>query len=352
MSVTRIDEEGRTQSAELFNILSIDNSFGNMPDACVNEPLPHILKAKKDAGDAPAPLVWVYPMREYSTANDEQTIYEMYYGDRYIMDAINRGFPLNCVVSSDIFLKQDLSLFSKSILISPVQENPLVQSALEDYARSGGKVVFYGSRSRIASICPEAAAVDMLSSPDNIRNALKKFGYAIDFVIKSDKKPPTITISRSNSGLFFSVYAIDTTVATHLKFPLGAPVFLGGGTEIVDGAAVYHCGRSEHRECRFFVKQKNGVVIAYERNPIFLQYRRRIMLRGLQDAEVYFFPETYCGSAAVAGPANDDFGPDGRPEIIEGQFQPFYSEEFGYGIKGEHLTGDFFFYMPREKYIK
>ncbi|MBQ1961782.1 MAG: hypothetical protein II357_01665, partial [Clostridia bacterium] len=48
MAVSRIKEDGSVQSAEMFNILSIDNSFGNMPDNCVNEPLPHILKAEKD----------------------------------------------------------------------------------------------------------------------------------------------------------------------------------------------------------------------------------------------------------------------------------------------------------------
>ena len=96
MAVSRIDADGNVRSAELFNILSVDNSFGDMPDSCVNEPLPHILKAEKDAPDSPSPLVWVYPIREFSTTSDEAALSEMYYGDRYIMEAINDGLPLNC----------------------------------------------------------------------------------------------------------------------------------------------------------------------------------------------------------------------------------------------------------------
>ncbi|MEE1007430.1 MAG: hypothetical protein U0L66_09620, partial [Acutalibacteraceae bacterium] len=98
MAITRVDAEGKVQSAETLNILSIDNSYGNMPDNCVNEPLPHLLKAEKDIADDIAPLVWVYPMREFTTAHSEEALYEMYFGDKYISEAINNGFPLNCVV--------------------------------------------------------------------------------------------------------------------------------------------------------------------------------------------------------------------------------------------------------------
>ena len=51
MAISRVDETGSVQAANKFNILSIDNSYGGLPDACVNEPLPHILKAEKDSPD-------------------------------------------------------------------------------------------------------------------------------------------------------------------------------------------------------------------------------------------------------------------------------------------------------------
>lgn len=349
LAVTRIREDGSVQSAELFNILSIDNSFGDMPDACVNEPIPHILKAKKDAGDAPAPLVWVYPMREYSTATDEATIRDMYFGDRYIMDAINSGFPLNCVVSSDIFLKTDLEIYKHSILISPLQINGEVKLRLEEYAKNGGKVIFYGSREGIGSVCDDAVKVDIAEAPENIRKALEAFNVSIDFVRKTDKKPPTMSIARSNNALFFSAYSVDTTADTLLKFPLGAPVLMGGETEIKEGKAVYRFGRCEHRECRVFVKQKSGIISAHEATSYSIKYRRRIKVCGFEDAEVYFFPETYCQKDIRVLHAVRDA--EWHPEFDE-SFKPFYSEEFGWGFKAEHVTGDRFFMMPQRKFVK
>ena len=76
---------------------------GNMPDACVYEPLPHILKAEKHAPDEIPLTVWLYPLREYTTASDEKTLRAMHTGDLFIASAINKGFPLSCVVSTDIF---------------------------------------------------------------------------------------------------------------------------------------------------------------------------------------------------------------------------------------------------------
>ncbi len=348
LAVTRIREDGSVQKAADLNILSIDNSFGKMPEACVNEPLPHLLKAEKDAGDAPAPLVWVYPMREYSTATDEQTIFEMYHGDRFVMDAINCGFPLNCVVSSDIFLKTDLSIYKHSVIISPVQVNPEVQKRLEDYAEKGGKVVFYGTESRISDICENAVKVDIRSAPEELRKALKPFGISIDFIRKTDKKPPTMTIARSNNGLFFSVYSVDTTADTRLSFPLGAPILQGGETEIENDTATYRFSRCEHRECRFFVKQKRGVIFAHEATPTNFKYRRRIKLSGLEDATVYFFPETYCEKEAFVSMGN--LHADATPEYDE-SFKPVYCPEYGYGYKAEHISGDRYFLMPFEKYL-
>ena len=143
MAISRIDADGRVQSAELFSILTIDNSFGDMPDCCVNEPLPHILKAEKDAADAVAPLVWVYPMEEFTTAESEAALKEMYVGDHYIRQAINHGLPLNCVVSTNNFLKHDLSVYKASLLISPLPQTKEVADKLQAFAQSGGKVIYY-----------------------------------------------------------------------------------------------------------------------------------------------------------------------------------------------------------------
>ena len=292
MAVTRIDAEGKVQSAQTLNILTVDNSYGNMPDNCVNEPLPHLLKAEKDIADDIAPLVWVYPMREFTTSHSEETLYEMYYGDKYISEAINNGFPLNCVVSTDIFLKTSLDLYKKSILISPIPQTQEVRQRLIDFEIRGGRVIYYGSKKAAQNSGITENFVDFSSCPSEIREKLAEFGYSIKFERKSDGvKPNALTISRVENSLTFSVYSPNLTTDTLLKFPLGAPIFTGTDTEIRDGHAVYRFGMCEHKECRVFVKQESGVVSLKEVAPVSINYHRKLTLSGLDNATVYIFPE-------------------------------------------------------------
>jgi len=345
MAISRIDEEGNVKTAEHISILSIDNSLGNMPDCCVNEPIPHLIKAKKESGDAPAPLVWVYPFREYSTTEDLKVIVEMYNGDNFIKDAINSSLPLNCVVSTDNFMKHNLDLYSKSILISPIPENEAVAKKLSDFEKNGGRIVYYGTDERLSEVSGQHK-VSVKDTPKNLLSRLSDFGFEIKFNrLSEDKKTPTMTISKSNNGLFFSIYSSNTTDETLIKFPLGAPVLLNGETALVNGYAKYNFSRFDHRECRFFVKQESGVVSAKETACVNIKYRRRLTLSGLENATVYFFPESYCID-------NSDVGPsllyDRTPEISD-KFTLIKDPINGDYYKGEGITGDWSFYMPRNR---
>ena len=348
-AVSRIDEKGNVKTADNLSLLSIDNSFGNMPDSCVNEPLPHLIKAKKDAGDAPAPLVLIYPFREYSASLDEGLIAEMYYGDSYICEAINNSLPLNCVTSADSFLKQDLSIYSASVLISPVPENPTLKEKLKNYCENGGKVIFYGSEKRLAEISDiKAQFVDYSVSPKEIRKCLKNFGIEIDFKIYDEaKKTTTMTIARNNNSLVFSTYNETTALDTFLKFPLGAPVFTGRSAIIENSTARYNFGVSEHLECRAFVKQESGVVTIKEKHPCNKKFRRRLQLTGLKDATVCFFAENYCKQDLFIG----------REEVMDldpVEFTGFklIQDEYGTYYKGEHISGNITFSMPFKEYLK
>ena len=166
MALSRIDENGRTHTPSLFNLLSIDNSMGDMPESCVNESIPHLLKAEKDAPDEPGPFILLYPMREYTTTENPDMLYEMYYGDRFLKEAINNGFPLACVVSTDHFLKHSEDVYKKSILVVPAaMENDNVMEALQKYAQVGGKVIVYGSQKALASIDFACCKVDIGGLP-------------------------------------------------------------------------------------------------------------------------------------------------------------------------------------------
>ena len=341
MSVSRIDENGITRSASLLNILSIDNSFGNMPDNCVNEPLPHILKAEKDAPDSPAPLVWVYPMREYTTSLDGSVLNEMNEGDNFICDAINGGFPLCCVTSTDAFLKQDLSLYKNSIIISPAPMSKAVADKLKDF----GAVIYYGSKEALA----EAEGIKVFTDDcvSALLDAIKNFGYEIKYQCKKDTlKPPTLAVSKSDGAFFFNVYNSNTTSDAYFKFPLGAPILLGGETELINGFSTYRFNRAEHRECRIFVKQENGVISCREAAPVNTRYRRKIKVDGLNDATVYFFPETDYekGMMATDGTRNSDTTP-----FVDERFVTVRDEKYGTYLVGEHISGAYYFCIDKSQ---
>ncbi len=146
MSIARVNKGGRVCPPTNLNLLSIDNSYGDLPDSCANEPTPHLIKAAKEAPDAPSPIVWVYPFNEYSSTRGSSGLSEMFAGDWFIRNSINSGVPVNTVVSTDNFVANDKSIYSASILISAV---PMVggeyESEIIEYVKRGGKVIFYGS---------------------------------------------------------------------------------------------------------------------------------------------------------------------------------------------------------------
>ena len=341
MAVSRIDGEGKVQSAETLNILTVDNSYGNMPDNCVNEPLPHLLKAEKDIADDIAPLVWVYPMREFTTAHSEEALYEMYFGDKYISEAINNGFPLNCVVSTDIFLKTSLDLYKKSILISPIPQTQEVRQRLIDFEIKGGRVIYYGSKKAAQNSGITENFVDFSSCPSAIREKLAEFGYSIKFERKSNGvKPNALTISRVENSLSFSVYSPNLTTDTLLKFPLGAPILTGTDTEIRDGHAVYRFGICEHKECRVFVKQNDGVVSLKEFAPVSLSFHRKLKISGLENAEVCIMPE---GDREVF--LSSIIDNDSEVSIID-CLKMVEDSKNGVYYKGENISGTYIILFP------
>lgn len=343
MAVSRINAAGETETANSLNILSIDNSFGEMPDCCANEPIPHLLKAEKDAADEPAPLVWVYPMREYTTSSDAALLEEMNLGDHYICDAINDGLPLCCVVSTDNFLNHSPNLYRKSILISPVPENPVILQQLTRFAEMGIGVIFYGTKNRLATLPPTANCVCLAIDEDSasVRDALAEFGYQIYFAKKAeDIKPPTIGIARHDNGLFFSVYNANTTTDARFKFPLGAPILCGMEAEMIEGASSYRFMRGDHRECRIFVSQESGIISCREAPPGNVRFRRVIRIQGLVDATICLFPEKGCEAAVspVIGATTPEIDP---------QFTLVCDEHHGTYLKGEHISGNIYFLIGR-----
>lgn len=148
MSCARLNKKGETVVANHLNLLSVDNSFGEMPERVPREVTPYLIDAYNIAPDEAAPFVWIYPFREYSTMASGR-LEKSFFEDWYIIAAINRSLPLSTVISTDNFValrKENPEFLKTRILVSPVPEKgSAVTDTLIDFANSGGKVMLYGS---------------------------------------------------------------------------------------------------------------------------------------------------------------------------------------------------------------
>lgn len=149
LSIARIDEKGRICPPTHLNLLSIDNTYGDLPDACAYEVIPHLRKGIKEMPDAIPPAVWVYPFSEYSACCEGGRAGEIFSEDWYIRSCINSGMPLSAVTSTDAFLEQDPSIYAASVLVTPVPEaGTAFEKKIIGYVKEGGRVIFYGSTLR------------------------------------------------------------------------------------------------------------------------------------------------------------------------------------------------------------
>ncbi len=344
MAISRITADGKVKTANSLGILSIDNSYGELPDSCVNEPLPHILKAEKDAADDIAPLVWVYPMREYTTSFDESLLREMNLGDNFISNAINGGFPLCCVVSTDNFLCHDAKLYERSVIITSVPVNRDVADKIAEFAKSGRRIIVYGTAEKLSEVEDTDGIVklNIAGGADVLLKTVSALGLEIAFDKKADGiKPPTMAIYRCDNALFFSVYNSNTTTDTSLKFPLGAPILCGCEALMNEGSAVYRFARGEHRECRVFADQAAGVISCREAPPVNARYRRAIKLSGLCDATVCLFPEKGCECAVSTARLTD------HTPVYDPRFKQVHDDVYGTYLRGEHVNGQIYFLIGR-----
>ena len=147
MAVARLDGNGKVMLANALHILSIDDSYGRMPDQVPLEVIPYLEDARRTAPDQAGPLVWVYPFNEYHDfVYAGERLEEVFANDYLIRGALNTGFPLNTVISTDNFVSAPAETFAGRILVAPTcaMENPRVAEKLEAHLAAGGNVLFYG----------------------------------------------------------------------------------------------------------------------------------------------------------------------------------------------------------------
>ncbi|MDD2709284.1 MAG: hypothetical protein PHV34_14955 [Verrucomicrobiae bacterium] len=406
LALARVDQHAGITRPSAVSLLTIDNSFGEMPEEGPLEVVPHLLTGLGHFSDAPGLVTWIYPFSEYHemTFGASPRIDEVFLGDWFMRGAVNHGFPLNTVVSTGNFiasLKTCPDFYRETILATPVPAagSPL-EKALLDLAGNGHRIVLYGpvthagksllralnlrldapvsgqlawqsflegdfldhpvsvaalhhrtnlsgggidsvmdqancadwqvcatvadgNRGRIYSVMREFSGGNgkgclawvrgsfnchfekaLLPIPDDpeklvqsdllMRHLLARMGCVIRFQKESPAvRDPLLLAARHRNGFFFSGYTPSTTVSMRLKFPWGAPLLVGYETRLRNGHATYAMPRAWHRECRCFVEQAADTIVScVEHYSCEMGIRRRLLITGLQNATVTFFPET------------------------------------------------------------
>ncbi|MGD0772892.1 MAG: hypothetical protein ABSC05_08725 [Candidatus Solibacter sp.] len=150
LALARLNAQGKVTPPSFLEFLTIDNSFGELPDQCPNEVTPHILSAMDHFSDAAGLLTWVYPFQEFheKVFGNAPRPAEVFFSDWFIRNAVNAGLPLNTVVSTTNFLASqntNPSVYRDTVLLTPVPDpgSPL-ESALLQHLDSGGDVFLYG----------------------------------------------------------------------------------------------------------------------------------------------------------------------------------------------------------------
>ena len=64
LAAARMDGTGAVRTPTHLSILSIDNTYGRMPDCVPQQCVPHLRRGLAELPDAVAPLLWVYPFSE------------------------------------------------------------------------------------------------------------------------------------------------------------------------------------------------------------------------------------------------------------------------------------------------
>lgn len=154
LSISRITENGTIQMANSISLLSVDDTWGRLPDQVPREVTPLFYDAFDNGPDRSGPLLWVYPFDEYTElvrGNDPHPD-AVFLEDMFIGECVQEGLPLNTVISSKIFrslaekgkLPQEVS-----ILVVPVSAaEGKTLDLLEEFLDKGGKVLFYGALQR------------------------------------------------------------------------------------------------------------------------------------------------------------------------------------------------------------
>ena len=150
LAASMIDRHGSVRTPSSVNLLTVDDSYGEMPDLVPQEVIPFITACMRRNPDQAGPFVWVYPFNEYQEIALKQgrCLDEIFADDWFIRGAINNGLPLNTVTSMtslNMLLDSKPEIFAGSVLVIPVNAcSGEFTKKLERFVQTGGNILFYG----------------------------------------------------------------------------------------------------------------------------------------------------------------------------------------------------------------
>jgi hypothetical protein len=149
LAVSQVGADGQTAVPENLNLLTLDDSYGRMPDIVPTESSPHFLRAWDERPDSLGPLVWLYPFDELHDAMflEPRQPERLFHNDWFVREALNDGLPVNTVLSTRGFLARGPHLtgaLAGTTMISPAPFDRKTEKHLLQFAEEGGRLLIYG----------------------------------------------------------------------------------------------------------------------------------------------------------------------------------------------------------------
>ncbi|MCZ7646133.1 MAG: hypothetical protein M5U26_12735 [Planctomycetota bacterium] len=183
MSMCRVGADGKARAINDVKILSVDTAWGEIPETFAEETVPHLKRGLAKRPDGAPPLLWVYPTDAYHRYTFAQNrLDEVFFGDLFVQEAVNRGLPLAGVVDADDLVRgvgEQAGRYAASVLLTPVPEaNSAWERALFDHLAAGGRVLAYGPTHRASARFREALGVALDDGIDGTLDLLHEDGDA------------------------------------------------------------------------------------------------------------------------------------------------------------------------------
>ena len=147
LSTARLDADGNVTRPAGINLLSCDDSFGDLPERLPIEVIPHLNAGFDSFSDAPGLLTWVYPFHYYCEHGLRSGKPEDIFLDDWFMEsAVDAGLPLGTVISDANLEKIDPEKLRHTILVSRVPDAGTAhEQGILKAVRAGLRILFYGS---------------------------------------------------------------------------------------------------------------------------------------------------------------------------------------------------------------